>query len=133
MPTYSFDQTAGIAVVKLKDDVCNVDISSYVNGADTFPCSSGARRKLTAEDRARINQLMADSAGVCAVNPTMLRKTRRNLERAMQAHIHEFYDFKDCLDWACSTLGISGFMLNLMYPTSQEYLALTEFRHVNDQ
>lgn len=113
-------------------EVCVVDLASYVDGVEVFPCGSGNDKRLSTVDKANINRILAKIAGIEGITGYKIKKLRAKLERTIQAEIHKFYDWSDCVRWACSEININDGLLAIMYPTTQDYLAITQYKHINN-
>lgn len=113
-------------------DICVVDLGQYINGADVFPCGSGNDRRLSSADKLAINKILEQHTGIKGLTGFKAKKLRAKLEQTIKSNTNGLYDWADCVRHACSELDINDTLLQMMYPTTEEYLAIIEFRHIND-
>lgn len=125
-------QSVPVVEISTSRDICVVNLATYVNGVEIFPCGSGNDKRLSTVDKANINRVLAKLSGIEGMTGTKVRRLRAKLERTVKAHLHEFGDSAKCITWACSELGISQGLLEIMYPTAQAYLAITNFTHIKE-
>lgn len=129
--TYS-NWRAQVNMLYKNGDVCVVDLPSYIDGRRTFPCASGLDHTLTSADKTKINKIISEVTKVAEATPSRLYNHRIKLETVIANNKHSFYDYKDCLDWALSEVGLSYEALSLLY-TDPTYAEAFMGKHINDK
>lgn len=117
--------------IDLGNDICVVDIPSYLNGRRIFPCGSGNNCKICRTDIIEINKIIRQKSGLSDITQPALQRMRVRIETCMRTSINEFYDWKDCLDYCISQLNIPDTALKFLYPTTEEYLSIPQLLNLN--
>lgn len=111
-------------------DTCVVDVPTYMNGCKVFPCGSGNNVTVSGKLAQELNNMASTALEVEHLTPSSFRELRVKFERLIKSNTATFYDWKSAVAWACGELDMSSNLLKCMYPTTDDYLGIMEFRNL---